>query len=398
MSVTPALTSGARTVRTRPLLGALRPRRANPAAGAGGRLGRDADRADADRLDRRDLPGRSSIVEAALYDADGRRVASFTRLAEVFRELRSRPGGMAWIGLERPDETELAQLAREFDLHPLAVEDAIVAHQRPKIERYGETLFVVLHAARYVDATESVEFSELHVFVGPDFVVTVRHGACPDLAAVRTHLEAHPAMLARGPESVLYAIVDRVVDDYAPVVAGLDADIDEIESEVFGGDASVSRRIYELSREVVEFQRAVRPLQRVCASLAKGAEKYGVTEEMQAYLRDVADHLTEVADRVESFRAALRDILTVNATLVAQRQNEEMTHLTEVSIRQGEEVKKISGWAAILFAPTLVGTVYGMNFDIMPETHWSWGYPAALVAMLGVSVALFAVFRGKRWI
>lgn len=384
-----ALPTASRTVRPRPLLGALRARRTTTSG---------AVTAPEEHAVRHPAPPRSSIVESAVYDDDGRRVASFGRLADTFRELRSRPAAMAWIGLERPDETELASLAREFDLHPLAVEDAIVAHQRPKIERYGDTLFVVLHAARYLDQAEEVEFSELHVFVGPDFVVTVRHGACPDLAAVRTHAEAHPGTLARGPESVLYAIMDRVVDDYLPVVAGLDADIDEIESEVFGGDGHVSRRIYELSREVVEFQRAVRPLQRVCASLAKGAEKYGVGEELQAYLRDVADHLTEVADRVESFRAALRDILTVNATLVAQRQNEEMKHLTEVSIRQGEEVKKISGWAAILFAPSLVGAVYGMNFDVMPETHWAWGYPLALLAMLGVSLGLFGVFRWKRWI
>jgi len=175
-------------------------------------------------------------------------------------------------------------------------------------------------------------------------------------------------------------------------------DIDEIESDVWGGAPDVSRRVYELSREVLDFQRAVRPEQALCASLAKGADKYGVDPELQAYLRDVADHLTEAADRIEVFRAALRDILTVAATLVAQRQNEEMKHLSEVSIRQGEEVKKISGWAAILFAPTLVGTVYGMNFDVMPELGWAWGYPAALVGMLAVSVGLFGVFRWKRWI
>jgi magnesium transporter len=377
-----------RTVRPRPLLGALRPRRnANgPAVVPDGGSRTVA------------TVSRSAMVAAAVYDAAGNRTASFSRLADTFRALRAQPGGMAWIGLERPDEAELATLAREFDLHPLAIEDAIAAHQRPKIERYGETLFVVLHAARYLDSIEEVEFSELHVFVGPDFVVTVRHGDSPDLSSVRARLEAQPDMLARGPEAVLYAILDRVVDDYAPVVSGLDYDVDQIESEVFGGDPAVSRRIYELSREVVDFQRAVRPLQTVCQSLAKGAEKYGVEEELQAYLRDVADHLTEVAESVESFRAALRDMLTVNATLVAQRQNEEMKHLTEVSLRQGEEVKKISGWAAILFAPTLVGTVYGMNFDHMPELHWAWGYPAALVAMLTVSVALFAVFRGKKWI
>jgi magnesium transporter len=340
---------------------------------------------------------RSSVVAAAIYD-DGVRTARYDNLAETFSALRSRPGGMAWIGLERPDEPELTSLAREFDLHPLAIEDAIQAHQRPKIERYGDTLFVVLRAARYLDDAEEVEFGELHVFVGPDFVVTVRHGASPDLAAVRSRLESDREMLSRGPEAVLYAILDSVVDGYAPVVAGLDHDIDEIESDVWGGAPDVSRRIYELSREVIDFQRAVRPEQALCASLAKGADKYGVDPELQAYLRDVADHLTEAADRIEVFRAALRDILTVAATLVAQRQNEEMKHLSEVSIRQGEEVKKISGWAAILFAPTLVGTVYGMNFDVMPELDWAYGYPAALVAMLAVSVGLFGVFRWKRWI
>ncbi|MEG3615012.1 magnesium and cobalt transport protein CorA [Isoptericola haloaureus] len=382
--------SSNRSVRTRQMLGALRPRRPGTQQAPG--------YPENEPTPPTPIRPRSAMVAAAVYDDEGHRSASFTRLADAFRALRSTPGGMAWIGLERPDEHELAALAREFDLHPLAIEDAIQAHQRPKIERYGETLFVVLHAARYLDSIEEVEFSELHLFVGPDFVVSVRHGDSPDLSAVRARLESTPQMLARGPEAALYAIMDRVVDDYAPVVSGLDYDIDQIEGEVFSGDAHVSRRIYELSREVVDFQRAVRPLQNVCLSLAKGAEKYGVDSELQAYLRDVADHLIEVAESVETYRVALRDILTVNATLVAQRQNEEMTHLTEVSIKQGEEVKKISGWAAILFAPTLVGTVYGMNFDVMPELHWAWGYPVALVLMVGVSVSLFAVFRWKKWI
>ncbi|MBE1874161.1 magnesium and cobalt transport protein CorA [Myceligenerans pegani] len=398
----------ARPVRSRPLLDALRPRpRRRPALPYG---------APEPAALLPSAPRRSPVVAAAIYD-DGERTASFSKLSDAFRALRGRSGGMAWIGLERPAEpadpgtaaprtspgaataeAELNRLAEEFDLHPLAVEDAIQAHQRPKIERYGDTLFVVLHAARYDDDAERVEFGELHLFIGPDFVVTVRHGASPDLGAVRERLEVDRSMLARGPEAVLYAILDDVVDGYAPVVAGLENDIDEIESEVFGGDPDVSRRTYELSRQVVDFQRAVRPAQGICASLAKGAEKYDVHPELQAYLRDVADHLTEAADRIDSYRAALRDILTVNATLVAQRQNEEMKHLSEVSLRQGEEVKKISGWAAILFAPTLVGTVYGMNFDVMPELGWAWGYPAALVAMAAVSVGLFGVFRGKRWI
>jgi magnesium transporter len=357
--------------------------------GLGGVL-RPRRRAD-DATPARALPvRRNALVTAAIYD-EGLRTSSHAKLGETFRALRSRPGGMAWIGLERPDPAELASLAAEFDLHALAVEDAIQAHQRPKLERYGDTLFVVLHAARYDDAAEEVEFSELHVFVGPDFVVTVRHGASPNLSAVRRRMEADPEMLARGPEAVLYAILDSVVDGYLPVVNGLENDIDEIESQVFTSGAEASRRIYELSREVADFQRAVRPLRQVCHALTQGFTKYKVDAELQARLRDVADHLTEVAERVDTHRGALRDILTVNATLVAQRQNEEAK-------AQNEEVKKISSWAAILFAPTLVGGIYGMNFEQMPELHWAFGYPFALGLMVAVSVVLWGVFRWKRWI
>ena len=338
----------------------------------------------------------SSIVDSAIY-VQGRRVTTPPSLADTFRALRAEDDAMAWIGLYRPSEKDLTRLAVEFDLHELAVEDAIVAHQRPKLERYGNTLFVVLRAARYVDATEEVEFGELHVFVGPDFVVTVRHAESPNLTAVRRRTEADPSMLARGPEAVLYAILDAVVDGYAPVVAGLENDIDEIETEVFRGEASVSRRIYELSREVVEFQRAVRPLRQILSALRAGFDKYQIDEELQSYLRDVADHATEVAERIDGFRVALRDILTVNATLVSQRQNEEMQALSEASNAQNEEVKKISAWAAILFAPTLVGTIYGMNFN-MPELQWRYGYPFALVAMLCVSVGLWSIFKARRWI
>ncbi|WP_081861550.1 magnesium and cobalt transport protein CorA [Cellulomonas sp. HZM] len=337
------------------------------------------------------------MVDAGVY-RDGRLLDRPHDLPATYACLREHRGAMAWIGLYRPDPAEIVSLAEEFDLHELAVEDAIQAHQRPKLERYGSTLFVVLHAARYVDAAEQVEFGELHVFVGPDFVVTVRHAQSPDLADVRRRVAQDVDLLARGPEAVLYAILDAVVDGYGPVVAGLENDIDEIESEVFRGDPAVSRRIYELSREVVDFQRAVRPLGAILAALSAGFTKYGVDEEQRKYLRDVADHVTEVDERVESFRAALRDILTVNATLVAQRQNEEMKALSEASNAQNEEVKKISAWAAILFAPTLVGTVYGMNFDHMPELHWALGYPAALAAMGAVSVALYLVFRHRRWI
>jgi magnesium transporter len=337
------------------------------------------------------------MVDSAIYRG-GRRVSTPRSLAETYRQLRDEPDGMAWIGLYRPDTAELSSLAAEFGLHELAVEDAILAHQRPKVERYGDTLFVVLRAARYIDEVEEVEFGELHLFIGRDFVVTVRHAESPDLSRVRRRLESDPEMLARGTEAVLYAILDTVVDGYAPVVAGLDHDIDEIETEVFGGDPTVSRRIYELSGEVVEFQRATKPLVAVLDNLSAGFDKYAVEEELQRYLRDVADHVTEVNDQVDGFRLMLRDILTVNATLVAQRQNEEMKALSEASNAQNEEVKKISAWAAILFAPTLIGTVYGMNFDHMPELAWQFGYPLAVVLMGMVSVVLYAVFKRRDWI
>ncbi|MFE2211122.1 magnesium and cobalt transport protein CorA [Streptomyces canus] len=338
-----------------------------------------------------------SIVQAALY-RDGVRVSSPATLADTFRELREQPSGMAWIGLARPTESELLSLAAEFDLHPLSVEDAMEAHQRPKLERYGDTLFVVLSAARYLDAPEEVDFGELHVFVGPDFVITVRHGAAPDLSAVRHRMEETPELLSLGPEAVLYAILDTVVDGYAPVVSGVQNDIDEIETEVFRGDPEVSRRIYELSREMVEFQRATRPLVGMLHALMAGFAKYGTDEELQRYLRDVADHVTHTSERVDGFRQALADILTVNATLVTQEQNAEMRALAEAGFEQNEEIKKISSWAAILFAPTLVGTIYGMNFEHMPELVWSFGYPFAIGLMGVVCVSLYVIFKRRDWL
>src|SRR6266540_3208447 len=345
----------------------------------------------------RELPRGHSVVDSAIY-LDGRRVASPLSLADTYRNLHETPDSLAWIGLYRPDQQELMSLASEFDLHELAVEDAILAHQRPKLERYGETLFVVLRAARYVDETEEVEFGEVHVFVGPDFVVTVRHAEAPDLAAVRRRVEADPELLRRGTEAVLYAIMDKVVDGYEPVVAGLENDIDEIETEVFRGDPKVSRRIYELSREVIEFQRATRPLVGMLEALRGGFEKYGVDEELQRSLRDVADHVTEVVEKVDGFRELLRDILTLNATLVAQQQNEEMKSLAIASSAQNEEVKRISAWAAILFAPTLIGTVYGMNFDNMPELQWQYGYPFAIGLMALVCGGLHQIFKRRGWL
>ncbi|GAU66924.1 putative magnesium/cobalt transporter CorA [Streptomyces sp. NBRC 110611] len=339
----------------------------------------------------------SSVISSALY-RDGRRISAHDTLADAFRQQRATENTLAWIGLHRPTPSELVALASEFDLHPLAVEDALEAHQRPKLERYGGTLFVVLRAARYLDDREEVDFGELHVFVGRDFVITVRHGGAPDLSAVRHRMEDAPELLKRGPEAVLYAILDAVVDGYAPVVAGVQNDIDEIETEVFGGDPRVSRRIYELSREVVEFQRATRPLNRILEGLTAGFEKYAIDEELRRYLRDVADHALHTTDQVDGFRQALQDILTVNATLVNQQQNAEMRALAEAGFEQNEEIKKISSWAAILFAPTLVGTIYGMNFQNMPELSWGFGYPFAIVLMAIVCVSLYIVFKRRDWL
>jgi magnesium transporter len=341
-------------------------------------------------------PVEESMVDAGLY-VGGRRVDTPSTIAGTAARLRETHGGMAWIGLFRPTEAQLRPVAEEFGLHELAVEDAIVAHQRPKLERYGDTLFAVLRAATYMDADEEVEFGEIHVFVGPNFVITVRHSRTPDLAHVRNRMEASPELLALGPEAVLYAILDSVVDGFAPVVAGLQKDIDEIETEVFRGDPRVSRRTYELSGEVIEFQRSTRPLQGMLEALVAGFEKYGTNEELQRYLRDVADHATTVTERVASFRQNLADILTVNATLVNQAQNEEVRRLTEASIAQNEEVKRISAWAAIIFAPTLIGTIYGMNFD-MPELRWAFGYPFALALMGIVAVVLWLIFRRRGWL
>jgi len=337
-----------------------------------------------------------SVVDNAVY-VDGKRIAEPQSLEVTYEVLRE-TGGMAWIGLYRPDVAEIQSLAGEFEIHPLAIEDTVTAHQRPKLERYGEVLFTVLRPARYVEAEERVEFGEVHIFTGADFVVTVRHAESPNLARVRRRLEGSPELLSMGPEAVLYAILDEVVDGYAPVVAGLENDIDEIEDQVFAEDPTVSRRIYELLREVIEFQRATRPLLVILRSLSDGFNAYDVEDELQRYLRDVQDHAVRIVERVDGFRVLLQNILTVNATLIGQRQSEETQHLTQASLTQNEEVKRISAWAAILFAPTLVGTVYGMNFDHMPELSWQLGYPFALSLMFVVSVALYVVFKRRGWL
>jgi magnesium transporter len=327
------------------------------------------------------------LVDRALY-RDGVRCPPPATLADLHRQCRTQEGTIAWIGLYRPSAAEFAEVAEEFDLHELAVEDAVQAHQRPKLERYGDAIFLVLRPARYADETESVEFGEVHVFAGPSFVITIRHSEAPDLGVVRHKLEARADLLRRGSVAIVHAILDQVVDDYEPVISGIENDIDEIENEVFDGSPSVSRRIYELAREVIAFQRATKPLVEILDELMAHNQ---VGDEERRYLRDVHDHALRVQERADSFRELLQNILSVNLTL-------ETKALSEASNAQNEEVKKISGWAAVLFAPTLVAAIYGMNFDHMPELHWHYGYPYALALMASSSVALYLTFKRRGWI
>jgi magnesium transporter len=330
-----------------------------------------------------------TIVDNAVY-VDGVRTAEPENLEQTFETLADH-GGMAWIGLYRPTESEMAAVATEFGLHELAVEDAISAHQRPKMERYDDSVFTVLRPARYLDDTETVEFGELHIFTGKNFVVTVRHAETAGVARVRRRLESRPDLLSHGPEAVLYALFDQIVDDYAPVVAGLENDIDEIEDELFSGDSTVSRRIYELARQVIHFQRAIHPLPAMMELLKGGLGTSGLDIELQHALRDVEDHVQRVISRADSFRDLLQNALTLDGTLTANRQN-------EVTAQQNEQVKKISSWAAILFAPSFVAGIYGMNFDFMPELHWEYGYPMSLAMMVGVAAVMYAIFKRKGWL
>lgn len=326
------------------------------------------------------------IVDRAIY-RDGCRTTAPDTLAAINSACHN-GAGIAWIGLYRPDAAEFAAVAHEFGLHELVVEDAVKAHQRPKLERYGDALFLVLRPARYVDETETVEFGEVHVFAGPQFVITVRHSEAPDLARVRHSLESRPDLLQRGSTAIVHAILDRVVDDYEPVVAGLQNDIDEIEDEVFDGSPSVSRRIYDLAREVIGFQRATKPLLAILDGMMAAEH---ADDEERRYLRDVKDHALRIEEQVAGFRELLQNILNVNLTL-------ETKALSEAANTTNEEVKKISAWAAIFFAPTFVGTIYGMNFDHMPELHWVGGYPLALALMASICGGLYLMFKRRGWI
>ena len=292
----------------------------------------------------------------------------------------------------------LAELASAWDLHPVLVDDLFHADQRAKVERYGDVLFVVLKSAVYIDAKEEVEFNEFHLLMKGNALVIICQGdrfidGTPIPAETRGVEEYFTnekrswtkdrELLALGPEALIYRLLDTAVDGYFPVLDGLQDDKDGIERQVFSGDTAAAERIYLLSQEVIDVLHNSTHLNRLTQALGNGAAKYAIPDDLRAYLDDVTDHLTRVLAEAGELREALSQILNVNSTLVAQRQNEDM--------------KKISGWAAILFAPTLVGAIYGMNFDDMPELHWAFGYPMALGLMFGLGVVLYIVFRVKKW-
>jgi len=323
------------------------------------------------------------IVDCAHYRDGARQHEGAISLAEAAERARG-DGEFAWIGLRDPEPGDLAELQRLFGLHELAVEDAGRAHQRPKIEDYDESLFIVLRTAHYVDAREEVEFGEIHLFVGRGYVITIRHGPGSELAPARRRLETRPDLLRMGPASAVWAVLDKVVDDYAPVVEGIEDDLEEVEADVFDDDRPApTQRIYGLKREVVEFHRAVWPLLGPLDALERGAYAR-IPDELRRFFRDVHDHARRVDEQVNSQRELLTSILEANLALV--------------SVNQNEVVKKISGWAAVIAVPTFIASVYGMNFRDMPELDQSWGYRATLGLMALCVLALFFFFRRVRWL
>jgi magnesium transporter len=325
------------------------------------------------------------IVDCAHYK-DGKRQASGKMDLDEAAACIAGPDdeGFVWIGLHEPTGEEIEAVRQRFDLHPLAVEDAESAHQRPKLEDYENgAYFIVLRTARYDDAREVVEFGEVHLFIGPGYVVSVRHGEASDLRGARQRLEDNPELAKLGPGAVVWAILDKIVDDYEPVTLGLENDIEEVEAAVFGDEGDQSRRIYFLRREVTAFARAVHPLLITLSTLDRGGGP-DLPALLREYLRDVADHVKQVDEEVITQRELLSTVLQAN--------------LAAVSVAQNEQVRKISGWAAIIAVPTFIASIYGMNFDHMPELHWRIGYPLSIAVMGLVAAGLFRYFRRVGWL
>lgn len=323
------------------------------------------------------------IAGVGVY-ADGRRVPCGAEPAEALRHWRDDPSAFVWIGLVEPTEVELDPIVTELGLHPLAAEDAVHGRQRPKIEVFGDELFVVAKTIRYVDPTEVIEAGDLHVFLGSRYLLTVRHGQGIDIPLLRADLEQDPDRLRRGPAAVLHALLDRIVDDYGEAADSVDEDVAEVQDRVFS-EAGVehSQRIFLLKREVLTFRQAVTPLREPAAQLAE-RELKPVASDLRPYFRDVEDHLLRVVDRLAGVDAVLSSALDAN--------------IAQVGIRQNEDMRKMSAWLAIGALPTVVGAVYGMNFENMPELRWRYGYPLALVLMGLACFGLYRNFKHRGWL
>ncbi|MFI6565523.1 magnesium and cobalt transport protein CorA [Streptomyces sp. NPDC050534] len=332
----------------------------------------------------------SSVVNCVTY-RDGVREPAGSDLVDAVERVRKHGDGFVWLGLHEPTDQEFAGIAELFDLHPLAVEDAVEAHQRPKLERYGETLFAVFKTVCYVEheeltaTSEVVNTGEIMVFTGEDFVITVRHGMHGSLGPLREELESDREQLSKGPAAVLHAIADHVVDDYLHVTDAVQADIDQVEMDVFAenGARADPGRIYQLKRELLELKRAVVPLGRPVEELATRPIRV-VSPEIQTYFRDVFDHLMRAKDQIAAFDELLNSIL--------------QAHLAQVTVAQNEDMRKITAWAAVIAVPTMVCGVYGMNFDHMPELHWTFGYPLVLAVISIACLALYRGFRRNGWL
>jgi magnesium transporter len=325
------------------------------------------------------------IVDSAVY-RQGKRIVDDLPAGELsrVRKLATDPGDFVWVGLHEPTQEELSTVEEEFGLHPLAVEDAFTAHQRPKLERYEHTLFLTLKSLWYVDANDAVETGEINMFVGVDFVVTVRHGSGSELHTARRDLEAKSAVLTHGPSAVVYAVCDRVVDGYLSVMTALEEDVDEVETSVFSAQrTNDSARIYTLKREIAEARRAVLPLREPMRRFATGAVP-GIEEGSAPFFRDVLDHLNQAAETVDVLDQLLSTAFDA--------------HLAQISVQQNADMRKISAGAAIVVVPTLIAGIYGMNFRHMPELDWTYGYPYAVALMAGMAVLLWVWFKRSGWL
>ena len=325
------------------------------------------------------------IVDCAHYK-DGVRQNEEALSPEQAADLRKAAGSgeFVWIGIHEPEPGDIDRLAKLFDLHELAVEDALQAHQRPKIEDYDADVFLVLKTAHYHEDREEVHFGEISLFAGPGYVITVRHGPGSELHSARQRLEGRPDLVKLGGSSAIWAVLDKVVDDYIPVVDAIEDDIEEVEKDVFDDDIPApTARIYNLKREVIEFHRAVWPLLNPLETLEEGGFER-VPEHLRSFFRDVADHARRVDDQVQSQRELLTSVLQANLSLV--------------SVNQNEVVKRISAIAGIVAVPTFIASVYGMNFEHMPELHWRFGYPLCITLMALIALALVAYFRRIDWL